>query len=483
MTISLEHNGELISIWQQKFFILWGALLIVPVTLLLSFWGIASSGTLVLISAPLILMALFSFDMIFGLMVISLFLNYGIYYFAVSEIVAFFVICSFFITYRFKACEIKNNLLPTFLIFIASVCPSYFNSLEVFEPKALTMNIVLLFFLFTFVSIALSSYDHIRKFLKLYVLMSLINGLHVIAMALVLHRRVFGFAGVMYVDYVGIAIVIVLTTLLFIEKRRLLNSFLLLVLLAALLFTQTRNAWISSALMIVIILSQFIMRSPELGFSRKKVILITIVVSSLILLMVPLIQSVSPETFKRLAESRVKTSEGIASNFYAISSLATRFFIWETAYNAFLAHPVIGIGFYAFPFVSNQYYTISPILFELFVEKLTPHLTYITLLTETGIVGFLGFMIFLITTVRKAKRNISKSKTKEEKFYSILIFNLIIYSVISMSMTDAWLALHGIVLWGFILCLSVANGKIIDNSFSRKLSVENKNNGSLAVTN
>ena len=142
----------------------------------------------------------------------------------------------------------------------------------------------------------------------------------------------------------------------------------------------------------------------------------------------------------------------------------TRLLIWDTAINAFKHHPIIGIGVYSFPFESAQYYTISKELFKDYVKGLSPHITYLAVLTETGILGFIGFIIFLISSIRLGIKSLNLASTEQQKFYSLLILSLNIYIFYSMFLSDAWLWGQCGMLWGMILGMSIANYKIIKNS-------------------
>jgi O-antigen ligase len=114
---------------------------------------------------------------------------------------------------------------------------------------------------------------------------------------------------------------------------------------------------------------------------------------------------------------------------------------------------------------------LDDFLYESFVERLTPHETFLAILTESGIIGFLGFVIFLISTIVFAIKSYLISKSVEELFYSEIILWLTLYTLFSMIITDAWLWGHGIVLWGLLIGMSIANRKIINLNSSKQNTV------------
>ena len=100
-------------------------------------------------------------------------------------------------------------------------------------------------------------------------------------------------------------------------------------------------------------------------------------------------------------------------------------------------------------------------LFELYVERLTPHSTYLAVLTETGILGFVGFLIFILYIIKTSFANINLAKTKKEKMIALVLTWTIVYITISMIVTDAWLWQRGIISWGMFLGMNLAYRKLL----------------------
>jgi O-antigen ligase len=183
------------------------------------------------------------------------------------------------------------------------------------------------------------------------------------------------------------------------------------------------------------------------------------------------LKDVNKGYFERIEIKKIEQTDDPLRQTLQINSLVTRYFIWSIAWDAFASNPATGVGIYGFPFISKEYSTLDDFLYESFVERLTPHETFLAILTESGIIGFLGFVIFLISTIVFAIKSYLISKSVEELFYSEIILWLTLYTLFSMIITDAWLWGHGIVLWGLLIGMSIANRKIINLNSSKQNTV------------
>lgn len=468
MEVQLTNNTEAVSIKNNKLIFALLMLLTIPVVFLFRLAGHNLLNLTLISLMPLIFLLIMNMELTYSLFIGSIFNYIYISYASLGELFSLIVIITFLVTHKFRYSELKQPLHKPFLIFIISIIPSYINSIMLVTPVILSLRLIIFVCIFTLTAIAINKYEQIEKYLKIFLVLSVLNAFHIIFLALTTGQRVFGFAGLMYVDFVGIALVISFMKLLY-TKKRLLYSLITAVLLVALIFTQTRNSWISSGLVLGMMTIQFIKRSPEMGFRRKNVIFSVAIAAIVLAGLFIGISRISESAFSRISSSAPKSSEELANslqanNFSQINSMATRFFIWKTAWNAFTAHPVIGIGFYAFPFASEKYSTIDPFLYETFVHARAPHLTILALLTETGIIGFTGFMIFMISVYKYVHFLLKKSQTYLETYYSNTIFWFVMYIIISMLMTDAWLWGQLLMLWGVILGFALSNGKIIENN-------------------
>lgn len=412
----------------------------------------------VLCSLPFIPLVLMSFEAALSVFILSFFINFYYTYFAISEIAALLVIASYFTTYRFSLAELKKYIPPAFSIFILSVSFSYINSVNIVHTLFLSLRILVFFILCVIIPSTIASYESIKKYFLLFISVTLVNALQVIFLGVTSGKRVFGFSGVMFVDYAGLSIVLTYISLLYKEKGKTVYFAVLFLLILGLIFTQTRTIWMVTAIALLIITLHYIIKSKKLGYNRAGM-MVMLCIAAIIIVIVGC-YLVKGQNFKRISQVTLTSRQLQGGDFSELSSLVTRFFIWQTAFHGFLAHPIIGIGFYAFPSSSKLYSTLDPRVYRTFVEGLTPHLTYITMLCETGIIGIIGFLIYLVSTLKSAKRILLNSTTKEGLLYSSLALWSLVYVYLSMGVTDAWLCGHGLMLWGFVLGLSTANRKI-----------------------
>jgi O-antigen ligase len=100
-------------------------------------------------------------------------------------------------------------------------------------------------------------------------------------------------------------------------------------------------------------------------------------------------------------------------------------------------------------------------LFEDYVKGKTPHVTFIAVAVETGLIGLFAFLFFLIASLKFSYDSIKHSRSFEDTSFSLLLFGPLIYITISMLMTDAWLWGQGMILWGILLGFNLWNRKRI----------------------
>jgi O-antigen ligase len=330
----------------------------------------------------------------------------------------------------------------------------------------LSSRLVAFFLIFTLTNQYFSSYNKINNFLIPFIVGALLNAIPVIFLAVTTGRRVFGFAGIMYVDLVNIAIIICLIGFLY-KNKKFISGVALLVLITALIFTQTRGSWIVCGLTMIGILVHSFFNFEKSTVGKSKIILTVIFVIVALIIVVYLFMEINPEAYKRVDVSQ--TERPISET--GISSLATRVFIWKTSLNAFISNPLTGIGIYAFPFASKTYSDIDPYLYKLFVETLTPHTTILALLAEVGLFGFFGFIFFLYKTISLAKQNLKQAILNEQWYYSNVLYWISIYIALSMIVTDAWLWGTLMMLWGIILSISIANQRLLLLGKSRRINI------------
>ena len=425
------------------------------------FTSILSDTIILLICAiPLVIILLFNFNITYGILLISLFIQF---YFGFTSSVWFslFVIISLLITFKnISIDDFKSPLNLSFIIYLISILPSFINAQRPFTSLIMLYHLVALFLIFTITKIYFSTENKISFLLKGYLALVLLNTITIFIQSIFESKRTFGFAGIMYVDYVGIAIMISVVHLTFTNGvKKILWFMLLSIFVTGLIFTQTRSAWLVSGFSISLFVSFLFYKSNRFNLNRFKLIFNSAFIVVVIIIIYLATTEFNPKIAERATEY-ASSEQALDKRGYAVNSLVTRMLIWSTAYNAFMAHPIAGIGLYSFPYTSYLFNKLPKYLFDEYVSGLTAHLTYLAVIVETGIIGLIGFLIFIYSIL---KNNFKLLNNSQEKQFNILNLSVgwgIIYIMISMFVTDAWLWGQGIILFGIFIGLILAMLKL-----------------------
>jgi O-antigen ligase len=255
-------------------------------------------------------------------------------------------------------------------------------------------------------------------------------------------------------------------------KSRVYLLLLACVITIALILTQTRNTWISSTITLAV-LAIYLMVRPELAeLSRKRLLAGAAIVVLVVAVLGFVVVFLNPHVQERATELTGGKGGVVDQSGLTVTSLVSRYFIWDTARNAFLAHPYVGIGVYAFPYSSHQYSRLPEIWYTLYVEGNSPHQTQIAVLCETGLLGMAGYLVFMISALRVAFRTVRLAPDVEGRRYGFVAAIGVTYTFVSMAFTDAWLWGQGIVLLGLVMGLMLANRKIGLQEFQAALPRE-----------
>ena len=410
-----------------------------------------------------IFLSLFNINHVFTLFIASLFINVIVIGFQVSVLFIIPFIISFLITTKYQdKTFLKSPLTLSITLYALSILPSYINSMKPIVSLYLMFNLYAMVILIFIVKQIISNPQQIARFLNIFVLLTTLNGLYVIFLGLTTGERVFGFMGIVFVDFVGIAMIIRIIQVLSLHGLQKILYFLnFIVLFISTIFTQTRIVVIVFSIVFFILLVFLFFKSNPILPRRKMVYpAITIVFSGLFLLV--LLFQVMPGTFERYYEIVPSQSQELVfETDVGFSSLMTRLLIWHTALNAFLEHPFIGIGAFSFTFSSQLYFSIQPYLYKIFVKGISPHLTYLAVLVETGIIGLFGFLFIIYNSLSIAYKSLILFKSTDDYRLSMVLMMSLIYITISMFMTDAWLWGQCGMLWGLFLGLLLANYKLL----------------------
>ncbi|BDQ04191.1 O-antigen ligase family protein [Ignavibacterium sp.] len=456
-----------ISIRENKFYIIIGMLYSILPILLISQLLSAEIAFVFLMGIPLIATLIFNFEIIKYLVVTSLFSNLFISGLYLSVYSVFILLLSFLIVHRDISTDLfRTPISKALMIYFFAILPSLFNSSKIFLSLFLMNNFFSFAILIYIVGYVITETKEIKNILTFFTTLTILDSLFIIIKSIGGNLRIFGFSGVVIVDYSALIILFFISKLFFHPEnsplKKVLLSLGILLLIVAMIITQTRNSFLSLFISIVLIMLFLLFNKKTFSDYGKKILIVFFSILIFFAISAIILSSVKPSAFGRFEELGKTFSMEIKSESdFGRSSLFTRLLIWDTALNAFNHHPIIGIGAYSFPFESVRYYTISKILYKEFVESLSVHIGYLAVLTETGLIGLIGFLILLYSIIRMSIKSVKISKTALDKYYSFVLFAFQIYIIISLLLTDAWLWGQCGTLWGLLAGLSVANHKIL----------------------
>ncbi|MHC1739085.1 MAG: O-antigen ligase family protein [Ignavibacteriaceae bacterium] len=463
MNLAIAKNNHLS--WFGKKNLLIFALLLIPIVFLLTTLVRTELAMLMMAGIVFVLLFVFNFNITLKVLILAFFVDYLFMNFRVSVLFIPIVLISFLLTqHSFKKEDYTNPLTKYFMVYLLTCIPSAFNNIALGSSLIIATQFLAFLVLIYTLAAYIKEVSQIDTFIKMFLILSLLNAGHVIVQVAITGGRKFGFAGIMYVDYVNIAIIINLLYVV-LKKESKLPKFVYLITLT--IFTmvsvlmQTRNSWISIALTFGLLVVYLYNKSQLYGMNKTKIFYFVSVIVILLGITIAFIVS-ETEFSDRVTDIEIKEEINIEEDIG--NSLLTRMLIWDTALSCFLAHPMTGVGMYAFPLVSSQYTQVPDILYEKYVENLTPHVGYFAVLAETGVIGFMGFVLMLFMIIRTANSIIKKSRSEDKKLIATILLWVLVYITVSLSMTDAWLWGVGIIVWGFFIGLMLGMNKIINKS-------------------
>ncbi len=452
--IAIPNNGRTVTVQGILFLLVLQVVFIVFVGS-----GFKEQYVMVFGLLPLMAIALLHFDSLLVVIPATLFYNIHYYGFSSSEFFASLLVISFLLTHRrIQRDDFGSAPYKIIGAYLALMVISAVKSIEPMMTLVLISHFVIFICLIAAVGASVRDIGTIKRLLSLFLFFVLLNSIHVMVLALLTGGRVFGFAGIMFVDYAGIGITIAFIHSLFapssVQRRR--YGVLMSVFVTALILTQTRTSWIST-FVIVSLLSILIWKNESAmglttGTMRRIVAIGVIVLAVGFMVAVTL----NPDTFQRLGDVSGGSDPLITETGDVKNSLVSRLLLWHTAYNAFIANPFLGIGAYSFPLSSMYFYTIPEPLFAMYVETLTPHQTVIAVLVETGIIGLIVFSLMIRAVGQFVWRVVKKNMNHPDRSTVYSVGSGILYILVSMLTTDAWLWGHGIVLFGILMGFIVA---------------------------
>jgi len=454
----------LASDFKTNFFLVGLALLvIIPVTFVLGNMGEKRTTQVILLGLPFLLLGFLNFRFALVIFIASLFMDIFPYLLISLSfvIIPYLVMVFAAVNKGFRFSELKTPFLTVTIFFVLFLIPSFFNSLAKTNAGVNMFMWPGFILLFTLLAVALRDEGHINFLTKAFLAFVSVNALFAIFQGITTGRRAFGFAGIMFVDILGIAILIVFILLLHAKgKSKAGYGMLFALLVVAMIFNKTRNVWINVAFVMLISFIHVAVKAKFLQVDRKKIIRYGTVSLLFVVLSGGLLISFYGTKFFRIEEKQKLSAESLEIADVN-NSLVTRYFIWSTGYNGFVSNPVFGMGIYSFAYSSQFYNELPDNIYKKFVSGLTLHQGFYSILVEAGIFGFTGLLIFLTVLFRKSRKVYLKAENTPLFLHAFIAFWVLIYIITSLMFTDAWFWGRGIVMWGTVLGVIAAINNII----------------------
>jgi O-antigen ligase len=136
--------------------------------------------------------------------------------------------------------------------------------------------------------------------------------------------------------------------------------------------------------------------------------------------------------FTNFAEGTVMEPEAIVTSIVErTDTVGSRYDTWEAGWKMFLDHPIRGVGI-------GRYSNYVPVYWDgtSFNMVVTPHNTFIHVLSETGIIGFSFFLFIIFVVVVNRWKNIKSGANPSSSINRTWLFLLIIILIGGFTKTD-----------------------------------------------
>ncbi|MCX6173163.1 MAG: O-antigen ligase family protein [Ignavibacteriales bacterium] len=435
------------------------------IVLVLSFYfGLPLELFFLLLGVIICSALLFSFNLTYYIFLALAFVPY-VYILRVHPAVVFsiFLLISALINFKGNLIkEVNNQLWFPLLLYFVSTLPSFVNTPAPLLSLRDLSNLISLIIVFFVTILGFPSKKKMMFVFFIFITAIFLHSLFVIYLGVTTGKRVLGILGVYYIDYAGLGSVITFILALYMKGlKKAIFSAIFIIITLGLILTQTRNAWFSAVFTIGTLILFLFFNAKKAYMKRSILIFLTLAV---IVLLIVSSSSTGVDVGDRLdVNKRVVSLTGDPESV-GLNSFVSRAMIWHTALYAFLEHPVIGIGPYSFKHTSQLYYVIPKGFYDLYVEGRTPHITYLQVLTETGIVGFMAFLFFIIALIKLLVQSLKLLIERDDFIITLMIIWSLVYIIFSMMMTESWLYGPYIVWLGVLLGFLVNNKKRLEKN-------------------
>ena len=220
--------------------------------------------------AAFIILQILNFKTTYIIYVITFFLNFILFDFYIAVLFSLIILISFVVTQKFELKEFKNPLTLPILFYLLCCIPSFIYNYSVEKSVYTSLNFLAFLIVFYATTVYFNNYKKYYLPLITFLILSCINAFVVIIQVFLTHKRLFGFTGLMFVDFVHLAILIALANVLYKQGFiKFLNVIIILLLSVSSVMMQTRNAWIAFVATILTFIPYILIKSPKFGLKEK----------------------------------------------------------------------------------------------------------------------------------------------------------------------------------------------------------------------
>lgn len=353
-----------------------------------------------------------------------------------------------------KISILKTPFDKTILAFLSVLAISLATPVDLSSGFVNFFRHVQLFMLFYILQSELVE-GEVNKLLQFFLFMCVMHSIFNLSL-FIIHAgniRAFGIAGVPFADMLVSSLIISYSFFLFQSnnQKKLKYAIVFFISLGALFATQTRGAMISFFLSYVFV--------STIALRRKGIVDSPVVRRNFWILTITLIVILA---MVFLYSQPLLTN--ISHRFYSLYQLPTtgaqetimlRFFLWDTAWKTFLAHPFLGIGIGQFRAVNLVIPSLrfSPVYQD--VIGLDTHNIILSYLSETGLLGLSILLYFMLSFLKVGWDTYKNSFNKQGLSISTSLLGILFFVTASSFYAGSWFTgLNGMAFM-FFLALTV----------------------------
>ena len=209
------------SLRANKYLLFFSLILLFPAVLIAASFGISFKLIIVFVIFPVALFSLTSFKLSLSFFTVLIFSDVAflnLYSAVPYSVLLFFA----FLLYEYdnKAVFFNHQLAKWFYLYFFTMLISLINSSNILFSLYLMINYIGMFLIIALMKNYLNSFEDYRRAIKIFFSFNVLNGIVIIFLSLFTASRVFGFIGIVFVDFASLAILILIIYLMFSQRNR-----------------------------------------------------------------------------------------------------------------------------------------------------------------------------------------------------------------------------------------------------------------------